>query len=85
MIQQAIEKMVDGQPLTFDEASGSMTEIMNGQATAAQFGAFVTALRVKGETVDEVAGMAQVMREKSLHVRVSGPVVDTCGLSLIHI
>ena len=79
MIQQAIEKMVNRQPLTFDEASDSMTEIMNGQATAAQFGAFVTALRVKGETVDEVAGMAQVMREKSLHVQVSGPVVDTCG------
>jgi anthranilate phosphoribosyltransferase len=52
---------------------------MSGEATPAQFGALVTALRLKGETVDEIAGMALVMRDKSLHVEVDGPVVDTCG------
>jgi anthranilate phosphoribosyltransferase len=52
---------------------------MTGEATPAQFGALVTALRMKGETVDEIVGMARVMREKSLHVEVEGVVVDTAG------
>jgi anthranilate phosphoribosyltransferase len=56
-----------------------MDEIMSGRATPAQFGAFVTALRMKGETVGEVAGMARVMREKSVHVEFEGPLLDTCG------
>ena len=56
-----------------------MREIMAGEATPAQIGALVTALRMKGETPDEIAGMAQVMRESSLHVDVEGPLVDTAG------
>ncbi len=56
-----------------------MGEIMTGEATPAQFGAFVTALRLKGETVDEITGMARVMREKALRVSVAGPLLDTCG------
>jgi len=56
-----------------------MEEIMSGQATSAQFGAFVVALRMKGETADEIAGMASVMRDKATPVSVSGDVVDTCG------
>jgi len=52
---------------------------MSGEATPAQFGAFVTALRLKGETVDEIAGMARVMRQKALRVTVAGPLLDTCG------
>lgn len=79
MIQEAIERIVSGGSLTRDEAAGVMNQIMSGEATPAQFGAFVTALRMKGETPDEVAGMAQVMREKSLHVDIDGTVVDTCG------
>ena len=79
MIRQAIESLVAGQSLTMDEAAQAMSEIMEGEATPAQFGAFVTALRLKGETADEIAGMATVMREKSLHVEASGPLVDTCG------
>ncbi len=79
MIQQAIDSLVSGESLSADEAADAMNEIMGGDATPAQFGAFVTALRMKGETPDEVAGMARVMREKSLHVDVKGPVVDTCG------
>ena len=79
MIQEAIEALVGGESLTRGTAAQAMNEIMDGAATAAQFGAFVTALRMKGETPDEVAGMAQVMRDKSLHVKVDGPLVDTCG------
>ena len=52
---------------------------MSGEATAAQFGAFVVALRLKGETVDEIAGMARVMRDKALPISVDGPLLDTCG------
>jgi anthranilate phosphoribosyltransferase len=79
MIREAIETLVEGRSLTMDGAAGVMGEIMDGEATPAQFGAFVTALRLKGESVDEVAGMAQAMRDRSLHVDVEGPVIDTCG------
>ena len=79
MIQQAIDKLVNGRDLSRDEAAGAMEEIMEGQATQAQFGAFVIALRLKGETVDEITGLAQVMRAKSLQVAFDGPSVDTCG------
>lgn len=79
MIRDAIEAVVEGRDLSRDQAAQTMDEIMSGDATPAQFGAFVTALRLKGETPDEIAGMADVMREKSLHVDVDGPTVDTCG------
>src|SRR5438093_6609517 len=80
MIREAIDALVtQGRDLTEDEAAGAMSDIMEGEATPAQIGAFVTALRMKGETVDEIAGMARVMRAKSLRVTVAGPVIDTCG------
>ena len=79
MIQEAIEKVVSGESLNRDEAAAVMNEIMSGEATPSQFGSFVTALRVKGETVEEITGMAQVMREKATRVRVEGGLVDTCG------
>src|SRR6185295_54516 len=56
-----------------------MEELMTGVATPAQFGAYVTALRMKGEAVDEIAGMARVMREKSSRLSLAGPLLDTCG------
>lgn len=79
MIKEAISALIEGKSLTMDEAAQVMDEIMEGQVTPAQFGAFVTALRLKGETVDEIAGLARVMRAKAIPVRVSGVVVDTCG------
>ena len=79
MIQQAIETVVSGRSLSTEAASTAIEQIMTGEATPAQFGALVTALRMKGETVDEIVGMARVMREKSLHVEVEGVVVDTAG------
>ena len=79
MIQDAIESAVSGRSLSTEQAAEAMELIMTGEATPAQFGALVTALRMKGETVDEIVGMARVMREKSLHVEVEGVVVDTAG------
>jgi len=79
MIKEAIGSLVSDNSLTFEEAAGVMEEIMGGEATPAQIAAFVTALRIKGETVDEIAGLASVMRAKAIPVVVTPPVVDTCG------
>ena len=79
MIQQAINNIVSGRHLTFDESSSVMDEIMTGAATPSQFGAFVTGLRLKGETSEEIAGMASVMQEKALTVEAESTIVDTCG------
>ncbi len=80
MIQEAIQKLVGGRGLTREEARGVMDQIMSGGATDAQIGAFLVALRCKGESVDEIAGCAQAMREKATRVQTSrDPVIDTCG------
>jgi anthranilate phosphoribosyltransferase len=79
MIKEAIQNLVSGQSLVMDEAATVMEEIMSGEVTPAQFGAFVTALHLKGETVEEIAGLARVMRSKASPVNVSGLMVDTCG------
>ena len=79
MIRESIEALVSGRSLSMDEAAGTMREIMDGEATPGQLGAFLTALRLKGETAQEIAGMASVMREKSLRVHVDGSLVDTAG------
>jgi anthranilate phosphoribosyltransferase len=79
MIKEAIAALVSGRSLLADEAAQVMEEIMQGEATPAQFGAFVTALRLKGETVDEIVGLARTMRARAIPVAVDGLVVDTCG------
>lgn len=80
MIREAIKKAVEGTHLTQAEAIAAMTEVMDGEATAAQIASFVTALRMKGETVDEITGFVQVMREKSVKVRPRATdLLDTCG------
>ena len=79
MIRTSLEELVNGKSLTLDSASAVMEEIMEGQATPAQLGAFLTALRSKGESAEEIAGMATVMRAKSLKVNVEGQLVDSCG------
>ena len=78
-IQEGIQAVVDGVDLSQSEAADVMGQIMGGEATEAQFGAFVTGLRMKGETAEEIAGMASVMREVSLHVPAGVDTVDTCG------
>ena len=81
MIREAIAHLVAGQSLSEAEAAEAMEEIMTGMATPSQLGAFLTALRLKGESVEEVAGMARVMREQAVRVPLASSVqaVDTCG------
>lgn len=79
MIKEAIGTLVSGKSLTVHEAASVMEEIMEGKATPAQLGAFITALRIKGETADEIAGLAGVMRDKAIRVIVTEPVLDIVG------
>ncbi len=79
MIREAIEQLVAGRGLTMEEGRSVMTEVMEGKVAPALLASLLTALRMKGETAEEIAGMAQAMREKSLRVEVEGEVVDTCG------
>ncbi len=81
MLKDMIKKVADRQNLTAKEAKDAMKIIMSGNATDAQIAAFLTALRMKGETVEEIASFAQVMREfaESIHPDVSEVLVDTCG------
>ncbi len=80
MIKEMIGRVVDGGDLSFEESKTVMKEIMEGVATEVQIGSFITALRMKGETVDEIAGCVSVMREKATHINVGDSlVVDTCG------
>jgi anthranilate phosphoribosyltransferase len=80
MILPAIARLVGGGDLTRAEMVELMGEVADGGATPAQVGAFLAALRLKGETVDEIAGAAQVMRERADRIRVDREVfVDTCG------
>ncbi len=80
-IKQAIDKVIGGNDLSRREASEVMETIMGGEATPAQIAAFITGLRLKGETVDEISGCAEIMRKKA--VRIKKPegrvAVDTCG------
>jgi anthranilate phosphoribosyltransferase len=79
-IQQALQALLNKQNLTSDEMRSVMRTIMSGNATDAQIGGFLIALRCKGETVDEIAGAAEVMRELASKVHVKGEhVIDTCG------
>lgn len=79
MIREAIVKVAAGRDLSQNEAAEAMEEMMTGEATPAQVAALLTALRIKGECVDEISGMAKIMREKSLRVSSPGPLLDTCG------
>ena len=79
MIKEAIETLVLGNSLTMEEAASVMEEIMEGKVTPAQLGAFITALRIKGETADEITGLARVMRAKAIPVPIAEPVIDVVG------
>jgi anthranilate phosphoribosyltransferase len=81
MIRENIQKLVDGADLTHEESTSSMKEIMSGAATNAQIGAFLTALRTKGETTEEITAFTTVMKEccNRIHPQVKGRLVDTCG------
>lgn len=94
MLKQVIQKVVDRSNLSEEEMEAAMEVIMSGQATPAQIGAFITALRLKGETIEEITGAARVMRRKATRIRVDNAsinidrdeanldletIVDTCG------
>lgn len=80
MLQHVIQKLSNKQDLTRHEAYDAMNEIMSGQATPVQIAAFLMGLRLKGETVEEIAGCAQVMREKAVRIQTKHQtLVDTCG------
>ncbi|MBI3794095.1 MAG: anthranilate phosphoribosyltransferase [Nitrospinae bacterium] len=80
-IKEAIAKLINRENLSEREMVVAMDEIMSGSATHAQIGSFLTALRMKGETVEEIAGAAIVMRDKALKIQTppNSVVVDTCG------
>lgn len=80
MIKDALARLLDGHDLERDEARRVMGSIMEGEATPAQIGGFLVALRLKGETADEIAGCAEAMREHVLPVRPRrDDLVDTAG------
>ncbi|MCU0821985.1 MAG: bifunctional anthranilate synthase component II/anthranilate phosphoribosyltransferase [Spirochaetes bacterium] len=79
-IKEAIRSIIDKKDLSGDKAAQVMNEIMDGIATEAQIASFITALRLKGETVDEITACATVMREKSIKISPqAADLVDTCG------
>jgi anthranilate phosphoribosyltransferase len=91
IITEAVRALVDQRHLSRIEAAAAMEAIMSGAATNAQIAAFLTALRMKGETVEELIGFAQVMRQKVVRIRMRGDevaaltgtdremLIDTCG------
>jgi anthranilate phosphoribosyltransferase len=94
MLKMGIQKIVDGKDLSEEEMEAAMEVIMSGRATPAQIGAFITALRLKGETIEEITGAARVMRRKATRIAVDNSlvsidredinldletIVDTCG------
>jgi len=80
VIREVIQKVVAGDSLTETEMVETVNEIMEGETTDAQIACFLTALRLKGETIDEITGAAKVMREKAAKVPTSQSlVVDTCS------
>ena len=91
IITEAVRVLIDRRDLTRIEAAAAMDAIMSGAATNAQIAAFLTALRMKGETVEELIGFAQVMRQKAVKVRAHASdvvaatgtdremLIDTCG------
>lgn len=81
MIRESIKKLINGANLTCEESTAAMKEIMSGEATNAQIGAFLTALRLKGETSEEITAFTTVMKEccNKIYPKVKGRLVDTCG------
>ena len=80
MIRRAIDDVVAGRDLSREQAAEAMGVVMEGRATEAQIAALLVALRMKGETVDEIVGCAEAMRERMLAVRCDDPnAIDTCG------
>jgi len=78
-VRAALAGVIDGRTLSMDEARGAMGSVMDGEATPAQLAALLVALRMRGETVEELAGFAAAMRDRVVRVDAPEGVVDTCG------
>lgn len=79
LVRAALSAVVEGKSLGMDEAREAMGAVMDGHATSAQLAALLVALRMRGETVDELAGFAAAMRERVLRVQAPAGAIDTCG------
>ncbi|PKP58366.1 MAG: anthranilate phosphoribosyltransferase, partial [Candidatus Altiarchaeales archaeon HGW-Altiarchaeales-2] len=78
-MKQIIQKLVDRENLSDEEAGLAMNLIMKGEATQAQLAAFLIAMRMKGETAGEIAALAKIMRNFAEKINVNGYAIDTCG------
>ncbi|NLX78175.1 MAG: anthranilate phosphoribosyltransferase [Clostridiaceae bacterium] len=79
MIKEAIQKLLNMENLSFEMTKAVMDEIMNGKATNAQIASFITAMRMKGETIDEITACATIMRQCGTKLRYDGDVLDIVG------
>jgi anthranilate phosphoribosyltransferase len=79
MIRDAIQRIVDGQVLTREQAAAAMGVIVDGEATGAQIAALVMALRMRGERAEELAGFVDAMRGRANRIATASPALDTCG------
>ncbi len=78
-MEHYIKKLVEGKDLTIHETETAMNSIMEGNATEAQIGSFLTAMRMKGETIEEITACAKVMRDKCEKLQTQGDVMDIVG------
>ena len=79
VVREALSAVVEGRTLTMDEARAAMGAVMDGEATPAQLAALLVALRMRGETIEELAGFAAAMRERVVRVDAPEGTIDTCG------
>ena len=79
LVRAALAAVVEGKRLSMEEAHGAMGAVMDGDATASQLAALLVALRMRGETVGELAGFAAAMRERVVRVDAPAGIIDTCG------
>src|SRR5690242_1743911 len=78
-LKALLSQVAQGRRLSEGEAEAAFDIIMSGDATPSQMGAFLMALRVRGETVEEITGAARIMRAKALAIEAPAGAVDTCG------
>src|SRR5271169_63359 len=78
-LKSLLSFVAQGRSLSESEAEAAFDIIMSGDATPSQMGGFLMALRVRGETVDEIAGAARIMRTKAVHIDAPPGTIDTCG------
>src|SRR5207302_2466127 len=78
-IRDAVTKLVECEELSAEHAASCIEEMASGAATPAQMGAFLVAMRMKGEAPGEMAAMLRVLRDKSLRVELDGELLDVCG------